>query len=102
MLVDLHVHTKLSSDSNVAAEQYLAAAAERTPKLGAICFTEHRLYPGMRSLIALTMNWRSALACASSRAIEADTKLGHLLIFGINQEIQRRFDLSDRLLRQSS
>ena len=45
MIVDLHVHTKLSADSNVAAEAYATLAAQRHPALGAICFTEHRRYP---------------------------------------------------------
>ena len=46
MIADLHVHTRLSSDSNVAPEQYLEfAQASRPSGLGAICFTEHRLFP---------------------------------------------------------
>jgi len=45
MLVDLHVHTLLSSDSNVAPELYVEAAARGPRRLDAICFTEHRLFP---------------------------------------------------------
>ena len=45
MIVDLHVHTNLSSDSNVAPEQYLQFAAASGRRLDAICFTEHRLFP---------------------------------------------------------
>jgi histidinol phosphatase-like PHP family hydrolase len=45
MLVDLHVHTNLSPDSNVVPEQYLEAIAKHPMPLGAICFTEHRLFP---------------------------------------------------------
>ena len=45
MIADLHVHTKLSSDSNVAPEQYLEFAQASGAGLGAICFTEHRLFP---------------------------------------------------------
>src|SRR5277367_2566794 len=99
MLVDLHVHTKLSSDANVAAEQYLAAAAERTPKLGAICFTEHRLYPTDEELDRTYDELAERFGVRIFKGIEADTKLGHLLIFGVNQEIRRRFDLTDRLLK---
>jgi predicted metal-dependent phosphoesterase TrpH len=99
MLVDLHVHTKLSSDANVAAEQYLAAAAQRSPKLGAICFTEHRLYPIEEELDRTYDELAERFGVRIFKGIEADTKLGHLLIFGVNKEIQRRFDLTDRLLR---
>ena len=45
MIADLHVHTRLSSDSNVAPEQYLEFAKSSERGLGAICFTEHRLFP---------------------------------------------------------
>src|SRR6202012_4968107 len=96
MLVDLHVHTKLSSDSNVAPEQYLAAAAERTPRLGAICFTEHRLLPEDAEHDRTYDELAERFGVHIFKGVEADTKLGHLLIFGINKEIRRRFDLSDR------
>src|SRR6516162_5240039 len=45
MLIDLHVHTLLSSDSNVAPELYVEAAARGPRRLDAICSTEHRLFP---------------------------------------------------------
>jgi predicted metal-dependent phosphoesterase TrpH len=99
MLVDLHVHTKLSSDSNVAAEQYLAAAAQRLPKLGAICFTEHRLLPEDAELDRTYDELAERFGLRIFKGVEADTKLGHLLIFGVTKEIRRRFDLGDRLLR---
>jgi predicted metal-dependent phosphoesterase TrpH len=102
MLVDLHVHTKLSSDSNVAAEQYLAAAAQKTPKLGAICFTEHRLLPDDAELDRTYAELEERFGVRIFKGVEADTKLGHLLIFGITKEIRRRFDLSDRLLRSET
>ena len=99
MLVDLHVHTKLSSDSNVAAEQYLEAAARRTPKLGAICFTEHRLFPDDPELNQAYEELSERFGVKIFKGIEADTKLGHLLIFGVTKEIKRRFNLEDRMHR---
>jgi predicted metal-dependent phosphoesterase TrpH len=99
MLVDLHVHTKLSSDSNVAPEQYLEAIAKKTTRLGAICFTEHRLFPADDEIDRTYAELSQRFAVHIFKGVEADTNLGHLLIFGITREFRRRFDLNSRLLR---
>ena len=99
MLVDLHVHTKLSADSNVAAEQYLEAIAKHPTPLGAICFTEHRLFPDDAELDRLYAELAERFGVHIFKGVEADTNLGHLLIFGITREFRRRFDLDSRMLR---
>ena len=99
MLIDLHVHTKLSSDSNVAPEAYLAAAARNAPPLGAICFTEHRLYPLDPARDEEYAQLAERFGMHIFKGIEADTDLGHLLIFGVTDELRRRFDLTSRMLR---
>jgi len=99
MLVDLHVHTKLSSDSNVAAVAYLEAAAGKRPGLDALCFTEHRLYPSDPALDAEYAELAERFGVLIFKGIEADTDLGHLLIYGVNREVARRFDLTGRMLR---
>jgi predicted metal-dependent phosphoesterase TrpH len=99
MIADLHVHTRLSSDSNVAAEQYLEAASRNHVPLGAICFTEHRLYPLGAEIDALYSELSQRYGVRIFKGIEADTDFGHLLIFGVNREIMRRFDLSGRMNR---
>ncbi|MDO8430905.1 MAG: PHP-associated domain-containing protein [Candidatus Binatus sp.] len=99
MIVDLHVHTNLSSDSNVAAEQYLEVATKRSPTLGAICFTEHRLFPADAALDAIYAELSERFQIAIFKGIEADTDLGHLLMFGVTREVARRFDLTARILK---
>jgi predicted metal-dependent phosphoesterase TrpH len=99
MLVDLHVHTKLSSDSNVAPEQYLEAIAKKAPTLGALCFTEHRLFPADDQIDRTYAELSQRFGVHIFKGVEADTNLGHLLIFGITREFRRRFDLDSRLLR---
>ena len=99
MLVDLHVHTKLSSDSNVAPEVYLEAAARGPAPLGAICFTEHRLFPSSAELDRAYEEMSARFGVRIFKGIEADTNLGHLLIFGVTRELQRRFDLDGRMHR---
>jgi len=99
MLIDLHVHTKLSSDSNVAPEAYLEAIAKNPIRLGAICFTEHRLFPTDSEIDRLYAELSDRYGVGIFKGIEADTNLGHLLIFGVNAELRRRFDLDGRMHR---
>lgn len=99
MLVDLHVHTRLSSDSNALVEQYLEANARAAAPLGAICLTEHRLFPIDDALDSEYARLADRFGVRIFKGVEADTKLGHLLIFGVNRRLLERFDFADRLLR---
>jgi predicted metal-dependent phosphoesterase TrpH len=99
MLVDLHVHTNLSADSNVVPEQYLEAIAKHPTPLGAICFTEHRLLPDDAEIDRKYAELAERFGVRIFKGVEADTNLGHLLIFGITREFRRRFDLDSRMLR---
>jgi len=99
MLIDLHVHTLLSSDSNVAPEQYVEAAARGPRRLDAICFTEHRLFPADPELDQRYAELTERFGVMLFKGIEADTNLGHLLLFGVTREVIRRFDLSSRMLK---
>jgi predicted metal-dependent phosphoesterase TrpH len=99
MLIDLHVHTKLSSDSNVEPKQYLEAIANNATRLGAICFTEHRLFPADEEIDRTYEELSQRFGVHIFKGVEADTNLGHLLIFGITREFRKRFDLGSRLLR---
>lgn len=99
MLVDLHVHTRLSDDSNADPAAYLQAIADAGNPLGAICFTEHRLYPTDAETERLYGELLARFGIAIFKGIEADTDLGHLLLFGITPALMRHFDLSKRMLR---
>src|ERR1700731_1677229 len=99
MIAGLHVPTKLSSDSNVAPEQYLEFAKTSGRGLGAICFTEHRLFPNDAEVERTYAELAERFQIAIFKGIEADTDLGHLLMFGINKEVIRRFDLTSRMLK---
>jgi hypothetical protein len=101
MIVDLHVHTKLSADSNVTPEQYLEFAARSGRGLGAICFTEHRLFPTDPEIDRLYAELSDRFHISVFKGIEAHTDLGHLLLFGINHEVMRRFDLTSRMLNKN-
>ncbi len=102
MIVDLHVHTRLSSDSNVAPEQYLEFAKSSGGGLGAICFTEHRRFPSDGEVGRLYAELAEQFQINVFKGVEADTDLGHLLLFGVTDEVIRRFDLTARMLESDS
>ncbi len=99
MIVDLHVHTCLSADSRATAAQYLEFARQSGAPLGAICFTEHRLFPTDPQLEREYAELSERFGIRVFVGIEADTDLGHLLLFGVNREVTRRFDLTGRMLK---
>lgn len=99
MLIDLHVHTRLSSDSNMLAENYLEVASRGPIRLDAICFTEHRLFPVDPELDRVYEELAARFGVRVFKGVEADTDLGHLLVFGVTKELRRRFDLEGRMHR---
>ncbi len=99
MIVDLHVHTNLSADSNVTPEKYLELTTAGGHGLGAICFTEHRLFPVDPEIDRMYAELAERFQIAIFKGIEADTDLGHLLMFGVTKEVIRRFDLTSRMLK---
>ena len=102
MLIDLHVHTLLSSDSNVAPELYVEAAGRGPNRLDGICFTEHRLFPVDPELDRRYAELTDKFGVLVFKGIEADTNLGHLLLFGVTREVLRRFDLESRMLKSEA
>jgi len=83
----------------MAAAAYLEAAARNRPGLDALCFTEHRLYPTDPAIDAEYAELAERFGIRIFKGIEADTNLGHLLIFGVTRDLDRRFDLTSRMLR---
>ena len=101
MLVDLHVHTLLSADSNVSAEQYLETNHRHGGPLGAICFTEHRFYPTDHDLDRRYAELSDQFGVKIFKGVEADTDFGHLLLYGLNHHFLKRFKVENRMLKSS-
>ena len=102
MIADLHVHTRLSSDSNVAPEQYLEFAKRSGRGLSAICLTEHRMLPSDSEVDRRYAELEAQFQIAVFKGVEVDTDLGHLLLFGVTDAVIRRFDLTARMLKSDS
>lgn len=102
MLVDLHVHTHLSDDSQTSPEKYLEAAVKNGSGLGAICFTDHRRFPTDAETDGLYQELSDRFGILVIKGVEADTNLGHLLLFGLTAEALRRFKPEQRMLKSAN
>ncbi|RMG50864.1 MAG: PHP domain-containing protein [Acidobacteria bacterium] len=80
MLVDLHVHTVFSGDAVMAPEELIARA--EAMELGGIAVTEHDSYAASEATAALA----EGSDLIVFRGIEVATDMGHLLVFGLEDD----------------
>ena len=95
MILDMHVHTVASDDSTATIIGYidLILAYRQVHPFDGFVLTEHRSYtPGLD----LRRYW-DEFGVLVLQGIEMDTNLGHLLVYGINDRVLERFDLSKRM-----
>jgi predicted metal-dependent phosphoesterase TrpH len=91
----MHVHTAASDDSTATIEGYieLILAYRQVHPFDGLVLTEHRTYtPGLN----LQHYW-DEYGVLVLQGIEMDTNLGHLLVYGINERVLERFDLTRRM-----
>ncbi len=92
-IIDLHSHSEASDDSRAPVGAYLnwikLRRAERP--LDGIVLTEHRQYNRAADYRALEDQFDVMVL----RASEVETDYGHMLVFGVNDDILRRFDFSN-------
>jgi len=92
-ILDLHSHSEASEDSRAPLEAYLnwlkLRHAERP--LHGIVLTEHRQFNAGADYRALEDKFGFLVLKAS----EVETDYGHVLVFGVNEEMTRRFDFAD-------
>ncbi|MGH7864623.1 MAG: PHP-associated domain-containing protein [Candidatus Binataceae bacterium] len=92
-VLDLHCHSEASEDSRAPVEAYLnwikLRHAERP--LDGIVLTEHRQFNRDADYRAL----EDKFAVMVLRASEVETNYGHMLVFGVNDDILKRFDFAN-------
>lgn len=92
-VLDLHCHSEASEDSRAPVEAYLnwikLRHAERP--LDGIVLTEHRQFNRDADYRAL----EDKFAVMVLRASEVETNYGHMLVFGVNDDILKRFDFTN-------
>jgi predicted metal-dependent phosphoesterase TrpH len=92
-ILDLHCHSEASEDSRAPVEAYLnwikLRHAERP--LDGIVLTEHRQFNLDGDYRAL----EDKFGIMVLRASEVETNYGHVLVFGVNDDIVRHFDFAN-------
>ena len=92
-VLDLHSHSEASEDSRAPLEAYLnwlkLRRAERP--VNGIVLTEHRQFNQDGDYRALEDKFGIMVLKAS----EVETDYGHVLVFGVNDEMTRRFDFAN-------
>ena len=93
MILDLHAHTDASEDSRAPIEGYLKWLQRKRDvvPIDGIVLTEHRQwdpeldYRDLEDLYGILL----------LRGAEVETDYGHILLYGVNEDIARRFDFAD-------
>lgn len=91
--LDLHTHSEASEDSRAPVEAYLNWIKLRRHErpLDGIVLTEHRQFNRSADYRALEDRFGVLILKAS----EVETEYGHMLVFGVNDDILARFDFAD-------
>jgi predicted metal-dependent phosphoesterase TrpH len=91
MILDLHNHSIKSDDGRAKVENYCKWIAKKDLKLDGFVLSEHRQYDGTSDYRALEDEYGILILKAS----EVETEYGHVLIFGVNEDLQNAFDFTD-------
>ena len=95
VILDLHLHSELSDDSRAPVEAYLKLLQRKRAErpLDGIVLTEHRQF-ARRDYRALEDQYGLLIL----NAAEVETDYGHVLVYGVNDDILARFDFADERL----
>jgi predicted metal-dependent phosphoesterase TrpH len=93
MILDLHTHSDASEDSRAPVEtcmKWLVRKRDVLP-IDGIVLTEHRQWDAHADYRALEDKYGLLIL----RGAEVETDYGHVLVYGVNDDITRRFDFTD-------
>jgi predicted metal-dependent phosphoesterase TrpH len=92
-ILDLHSHSEASEDSRAPVEAYLNWIRLRRQErpVDGIVLTEHRQWNGGAEYRELEDKFGIMIL----KATEAETDYGHMLVFGVNDDIAHRFDFAN-------
>ncbi|MGH7895931.1 MAG: PHP-associated domain-containing protein [Candidatus Binatia bacterium] len=93
MILDLHMHSELSDDSRAPVEAYLKILQRKRAErpLDGIVLTEHRQFDPGRDFRDLEDRYGLRIL----NAAEIETDYGHVLVYGVNEDILSRFDFTN-------
>lgn len=93
MILDLHLHSEASDDSRAPVEAYLKILQRKRDErpLDGFVLTEHRKFDPHADYRDLEDKYGLRIL----RGAEVETEYGHILVFGVNADILRRFDFTN-------
>ncbi len=90
MILDLHTHSIASDDGRAKVENYCQWIARKSLPLDGFVLTEHRQFDDDSDYRSLEDEFGLLILKAS----EVETEYGHVLVFGVNDDLRARFDFS--------
>src|SRR4029453_15530328 len=93
MILDLHVHSDASEDSSAPLETYLKWLQRKRDLLpiDGIVLTEHRQWDRSADYRALEDQYGILIL----RGAEVETDYGHILVYGVTDEMTERFGFTN-------
>lgn len=93
MIIDLHAHSDASEDSRAPLETYLKWLQRKRELLpiDGIVLTEHRQWDAQADYRGLEDQYGILIL----RGAEVETEYGHILLYGVTDEMARRFDFAN-------
>lgn len=93
MILDLHAHTDASDDSRASLEGYLRWLQKKRDvvPVDGIVLTEHRQWNPDVDYRLLEDRYEIVIL----RGAEVETDYGHILLYGVNDAMTRRFDFAN-------
>jgi len=91
MILDLHSHSIASDDGRAKVENYCQWIRKKSLPLDGFVLTEHRQYDSANDYRALEDEFGLLILKAS----EVETEYGHVLLFGVNDDLEASFDFAD-------
>jgi len=88
MILDLHSHSIVSDDGRAKVENYCQWVRRKALPLDGFVLTEHRLFDDDSDYRALEDEYGLLILKAS----EVETDYGHVLVFGVNDDLRAAFD----------
>jgi predicted metal-dependent phosphoesterase TrpH len=90
MILDLHSHSIVSDDGRAKVENYCQWIRKKEVPLDGLVLTEHRQWDDTSDYRALEDRYGLLLLKAS----EVETDYGHVLVFGVNDDLVNSFDFT--------
>ena len=90
MLIDLHTHSIKSDDGRAKVENYCQWIKSKGLPIDGFVLTEHRQF----DLESDYSDLASKFGLVILKGSEVETEYGHVLVFGVTEDLMREFDFT--------